>query len=803
MRAVRLDSMWTTSGHIRLATTVKQAILVKRRRVCEALSRALLATILMAVPAAMAQPSGAVVGEVRFEGAVRSTHAYMLSLIESRVEAAFDQDTLDGDIVRLLRTGKFLSVTADTQRDGDRVTVIFQISERPRVMAILYEGNRLLDDKTLAEQVPIAPGEAFDAFAAREGRDNILSLYRDKGMGYASVAWDANRARDTGELVYTIEEGPKVRVRELIFEGNRAIADKKLKQQVRTRTALWIFRAGAFDAGVVTDDAADLQRFYRREGFLDAKVSYRIEPGGVSGDLHVVFTIEEGEPYVIETVQIEGNTVFSDDEVRGMLASRTQEIVKQGHLDADTAAIQKAYGERGHVYCAVRTQRVFSESPGLVAITFTIDEGEAVTVGRIVVRGNQTTQDKVVRRALDLYPADIFNLTRTKEAEQRLQAMALFDRASVMAVGDEPGVRDILIDVVEPESSNNLVFGFGVTSNSGLVGSVLLDIKNFDIQDRPRSLTELFKLRAFHGAGQRMRIELQPGTELNRFRVDFTEPYLFDQPLRFDLSFYHFTRQREGYDERRTGASASFGQRLVGGITPWSLFEDWYGELSFRAEAVDVDDADIFDDRSVRDVQGGNLLASSKATLVRDRTDSRFLPSSGDRLTASYEQFVGDFNFGKIRLNYARHFTLRTDAEERKSILSLRINSGFIVGDAPIFENFYAGGIGSIRGFDFRGVGPRGGLSRDPIGGKLLLTTSAEYSFPLIGEMLRGVVFTDMGTVEEDFELTTWRASVGVGIRMTVNMFGPLPIEIDFAAPISRDADDEDRVFSFFIGGTL
>ncbi len=743
------------------------------------------------------------IGDVRFDGTVRTTRAYALSLIRSRPDTSFDQETVDADVVRLLRSGRFLSATADTQTDGGRVNITFRVSERPTISSVRFEGNRLLNDKALAEQVPVAVADPFDSFAAREGRDNILALYRDRGLGYATVEWDPDRARSTGELVYVIEEGPQVRVREILFEGNRAITERKLQGLIRTKTALWVFRTGAFDDATVADDAAELQRHYREEGFLDARVTFRVEPATQPGDLRVVFAIDEGEPYVIETIRVEGNTVLSDDEVRALIESRTQEIVKQPQLDADVQAVQKAYGERGYVYCAVRAARVFSNTLGLVVITIEIREGELVTVGRVVVRGNETTQDKVVRRALDLYPTDTFNLSRATEAEERLQAMQIFSRASVTAVGDEPGVRDILIDVVEPESSNNLVFGFGVTSNSGLVGSILLDIRNFDILDTPRNLSELFKLRAFRGAGQRLRLELQPGTELNRFRLDFTEPYLFDRPLRFDTGIYHFTRSREGYDERRTGASVSFGKKLVDGLGARSYFRDWYGEVAFRAEVVDVDDVDIFDGSAVRDVEGGNILASAKATLVRDRTDSRFLPSSGDRLTASYEQFLGDFNFGKIRLNYARHFTMHTDAEDRKSILSLRANTGFIVGDAPVFENYYAGGIGSLRGFDFRGVGPRGGLSKDPTGGKLLLTTSAEYSFPLVGEVLRGVFFTDMGTVEEEFELSSWRASVGFGIRMTVNMFGPLPIEIDFAAPISRDADDEERVFSFFIGGTF
>jgi outer membrane protein insertion porin family len=186
---------------------------------------------------------------------------------------------------------------------------------------------------------------------------------------------------------------------------------------------------------------------------------------------------------------------------------------------------------------------------------------------------------------------------------------------------------------------------------------------------------------------------------------------------------------------------------------------------------------------------------------VRDRTDNRFLPSSGDRITLSYEQFIGEWNFGRARMAYATHRTLDVDELDRKHILSWRADVGFNLGSAPIFEKFYAGGLGSIRGFEFRGVGPRGGLlERDPIGGDFSLTTSFEYTFPLYTDMLRGVLFTDMGTVEENFGLTQWRASVGFGVRMTIDLFGPLPIELDFAIPILKDPEDEGQVFSFYIG---
>ena len=128
---------------------------------------------------------------------------------------------------------------------------------------------------------------------------------------------------------------------------------------------------------------------------------------------------------------------------------------------------------------------------------------------------------------------------------------------------------------------------------------------------------------------------------------------------------------------------------------------------------------------------------------------------------------------------------------------------GGLFGDSPTFERYYAGGIGSVRGFEFRGISPRQGLFDDAVGGDFRLLAKAEYSFPLYGDNLRGVFFTDMGTVEEGFELTSWRMSIGFGVRLQINFFGPVPLEFDLAVPILKDIDDEEQVFSFFIGATF
>jgi outer membrane protein insertion porin family len=145
-----------------------------------------------------------------------------------------------------------------------------------------------------------------------------------------------------------------------------------------------------------------------------------------------------------------------------------------------------------------------------------------------------------------------------------------------------------------------------------------------------------------------------------------------------------------------------------------------------------------------------------------------------------------------------RYWTVTRDVLDRRSVFAVRGRLGYLLSDAPIFERFYAGGYGSLRGFDFRGVGPR--QLDTAVGGDFLALASAEYSFPILEKNLTGVVFLDMGTVEDSFTIGTWRSTVGVGIRFSVPFFGPVPFAFDFGFPITKDSDDEEQVFSFSVG---
>jgi len=756
---------------------------------------------------ALAQPppggeDRSLIKQITFQGLAKVSETYCRNKMVSAAGQPFSQTVLDEDLRRLRRTGKFLVVRAETSTAQDETTIAIQIQEYPLIASVEFVGNTKFSDKNLLKDLTPAPGDPLNVFRARQAALDIEQRYKDAGYAEVHVQLDQERMRDEQRVIFVIEEGPRVRIRKIIFEGNSALSKRELRSRIAIKTYVPLFRTGDFNPDAAERDAAVLQKYCRDQGFLDARVGYRTEALDVVGDLNVVFLIEEGTRYTISEIRFQGNTAVSTDELQSAIQLRAGEIMRQNLLTKDVETTERQFGERGYLYATARATPAFTEAPGEVLLTFMIQEGEPYTVGRIQLRGNQQTQDKVVRRELQFFPEELFDTTKIADSEKNIRGTGLFQSARITPVGDERGLRDVIVDVVENEDTTRFLIGGGVGSNSGLAASVSFESRNFDLFDWPRSWGEFWRGRAFRGAGQYFRAELSPGTEISSFRIDFREPYLMDRPLRFGSSFYLFQRGRIEYDEQRIGTVLSLGKPIEDGI-----FKGWSQELAFRLEDVGIDDLEPFPARDILDAEGHSLILSFQGRLVRNRTDHRFSPTKGDVLSLSYEQVFGDYTFAKLQAKYRWYKTLKVDDLDRASVFGFKADVGYIVGNAPVFERFYAGGLGSLRGFDFRGVTPRDGPFFDDdqrIGGAFKFLTGAEYSFPMFGKALRGVVFSDMGTVEEDVGLTSWRASVGFGVRIFIeNYFGPIPLEFNLAFPLAQDSDDDTQAFSFAIGLTF
>lgn len=751
---------------------------------------------------ANSDPTGQTINRIEFEG-LKSTSAESLrDTVGISPGDVWNKSEISAACRRLAETQKFDGVPfADPRMDGGQLVLTFVVRERPFIVSIDFVGNEQFDDGDLLKELPIGVGGSVSEFLIRQSQQTVQQKYREAGYAYASVDVDGDVLETENRVLFRISEGPRVRVEEVRFEGNSEFGDKRLRSLIETTTAVWLFRTGAFDEDTAKRDAAAIKSYYVDRGFLNAQVGYRIDPmSGDQASLAVTFQIDEGIRHAVKSIAFEGNVVFDELALRALMETSEDLFLDAETLKRDREKILREYGKLGYIYATVTTSQVFADQPGFVHLTMQIVEDQPYNVGRIVIRGNRYTKDRVIRRELRILPESRYDVEAVKKSEQRLVETQLFNTATISPQGDGPGVRDALVTVEEADTTR-ILFGVGVTSNSGVVGTISIENRNFDLFDTPRTAKEYFKGRSFRGAGQTLRFQLEPGTEFTRGRLEFREPYLFDKPIGFGTAIYGFERGRDEYNERRLGANVSFDKRFEEGP-----LEGWAGEIALRVENINIDQTDFFTAPEILEDRGSNLLTTVKGTLLRDKTDSRWLPSTGDRLKLSVEQagvLGGDHTFTRVIGQYDRYWTTKTDSFGRKHIVQVGATAGQIFGDAPVFESFYAGGIGSVRGFAFRGISPRSGIRDDRIGGDFMLLANAQYSFPITGDNIRGVTFLDMGTVEEEFGLTSWRASVGFGLRVYVKYFGPVPLSFDFGVPIASDDNDDEQVFSFAFGATF
>jgi outer membrane protein insertion porin family len=350
--------------------------------------------------------------------------------------------------------------------------------------------------------------------------------------------------------------------------------------------------------------------------------------------------------------------------------------------------------------------------------------------------------------------------------------------------------------MINPEETQTgrLMFGVGVNSDAGLVGNVTIDEQNFDWRNVPDSWEDVMEGRAWRGAGERLRIELVPGTEVQRYMVSYQDPYLNDLPLSFGISGFYYQRIYTEWTEERVGGSVSLGYQFTHDLT---------GTVRFQGQDVTVGHPE-YPVPTLLAALGRNPLYTFSAQLQHDTRDNAFMPTEGHLISGTIGENVGSYQFPTAAVEFSQFFKLFQRADRSgNQILNLDVRAGYSGDNTPIFERFYAGGFSSIRGFAFRGVTPRDPVYGMGVGGDFQLLGTAQYLFPITADdMLKGVIFVDAGTVEPT--ITDWNQNVrvapGFGLRIAIPMMGPAPIALDFAFPVTSEPGDVRQVFSFFVG---
>lgn len=767
----------------------------------------------MAGPAAVPAAPRWVISDVIIQGNRHLSTEYIRNLLRTRPGQEFNAETLQEDVRALFSTRQFGNVYADKKDDGPgRVKVYVYIRDYPTVLEkVSYQGNLTLRVEDLEEVTGVRKGMPCNPIANKVACKRIVSRYNEDGRPFASC--DLLKGGEPGdtEVIFNITEGPKVRIRDIQFSGNQFVSGGVLKTHIQSSAKfLGLPIGGTYNAAMLEHDQNELLKYYRSFGFHDVRIGRELIYTPDGREVTLLFHVHEGVRYrVADTPQVYQASATSGAAVKNiphealeaMGKMKAGQYYNQSTVEGDLARIKDYLGAQGHETRANAVPVFSADKPGIVQVRYEVENRPPARVGQIFIVGNERTRQNVILRQVPLFPGQVLNYPALREAERNLARLNIFEASQdgsvrpTVSVLDNPAdpdspYKDVLVSVQEA-STGSLMFGVGVNSDAGLTGSIVLNERNFDLFRVPTSFDDLLN-GAFRGAGQELRIEAVPGTQLQRYVVSLREPFLFDTPYSLTVSGFYYQRYFNEYHEERAGGRVTLGRKVS---DYWSLLG------TVRLENINVGSVAWFAPPDYTSVVGNNFLAGFRAGAVRDSRDSPIRPTEGSLIDLAVEQVVGDYTFPLVTAEYTQYWTAfqRADGSGRH-VLSYHTQVGWAGSNTPVFERFFAGGFRSLRGFQFRGVGPD--VNGYKVGGDFMYLNSLEYQVPIrANDNINLVAFVDSGTVSPRIdEWEAYRVSVGFGVRFVVPMLGPVPIALDFGFPVVKGNGDQEQIFNFFMG---
>jgi outer membrane protein insertion porin family len=737
-----------------------------------------------------------------------STETFARNQLRLREGSPFSAELVSRDIASLNRTGRFKRVESRVQMLSDgTVELVYVIEPQPLITAVQTVGNRVFSDQEIASGTDILVGTPVDPTLLNRAARHIEDRYKEKGYHNALVTIDQHELDATGIVLFRIREGEKTRVTDVRFEGNLSISAEELRTAIKTHEA-WLFDKGALDNDILDQDVAAVTGYYKDRGYLDVKVDRRVVTSPNLREAVVAFVVYEGPVYTVRDLKVQVDPDeeprFATEQLLGLMDIHAGDVYSEEKLKTSQNAVKEAYSKLGYTDMEVQHhERKVPDMP-LVDIVMVVHQGRHYKTGMIVIEGNTLTRDDVVRRQITLKPERPLDITEAKLTESRLRQTNLFDPKGVKVTlqpedPENPGYRDVLVQVQETNTGKFAV-GAGINSDAGVVGQVSVTQNNFDITDVPDTWGELFRGEAFRGGGQTFSIQALPGTQVNTYSISLSEPALFESHYSGSAAAVYHTRDYNSYTEQRYGGDFSLGERFG---------SRWNATVPIRLENVTLTHVNSDAPTDYFKVEDPHLVASVGLRFSRSSADKVAFPTKGTRIQFGVEQFVppGDFSFTSLDAEYASYFKVSEDVLGRVTTVQLNTAARYILQpseDVPFYERYYLGG-NNFRGFDFRGVSPKGirndtgGPSNDPVGGTFSFFAGAELRQPIYEDILSGVVFLDTGTVDDSISFSRYRVSTGVGLRIMVPQISPAPFAFDFGFPLLKQKTDDTRLFTFSV----
>ncbi|MEM8885504.1 MAG: BamA/TamA family outer membrane protein [Planctomycetota bacterium] len=675
-------------------------------------------------------------------------------------------------------------------------------------------------------------------YGLKRDAEMIANLHRKEGFHFVNVQplKRPTGRQDVEDVVFVVHTGPRPKVFNVLFEGAHSVKRRQLQRLVqnsdRYRTQFLglgrLFNPTYFNADLLEEDRRRLEFWYRQEGWQDARVvlvGYRFENDNKEAFIH--FRIDEGQRYRIRgfTVEYEedGDPLPKDREFLSVDNLERLAVFAPGYafraedIEQTRLRIQERLWSRAYAKSGVRQDYDINPLDRSIQITFRIDAGPKIRLGRIRILGNRFTRDNVIRRAYrgEALPGEELNVSALRAGQTRLRALNFFGLVrygtgrpgSIFGLvksnnEDREDEYDVELEVEEIDT-RSIQFGAGVSTDGGIFGFVQVTWRNFDIFRLPQKWWRVLDKDAFRGGGQTFSIEFAPGTVFSRFRIAFSDPRLNDSQWGFNIEISRRLAQFTDYDQSTDGIYLGFS-RFLDRKFNWRLTLNW----SLRE--VTLDDPDPTAPVNMLDEQGRSTVHGVGARLnyTRVRGGDPFL--NGYRLTFTTDWYGGPLG-GEVDVVKAtirgalgsRAYRNRQGSWQRFRV-EARVDWATAYDDTvqvPIFERYFLGGR-NLRGFEFRGVGPKSNGS--PSGGEFLVSVIGQYTFPIADRDVTGFgidihFFLDQGTLVEDTQdisWETWRISAGFGFGIQFGSPNQPPLTIDFAWPIRRVNTDTRQVVS-------
>jgi len=722
------------------------------------------------------------VASIKPEGNKRIDSGAILRKIQTKSGDRYSPGKLREDLKAIYKMGYFDDVQIDVV-DGERgKEVTFRVIEKPTISSITYSGLDELAQKDLAEAITLKENGILNPARVNAAAAAIKELYRSKGYYNTEVTPNISYPTpDSAAVRFVIDEGVKVYIKEISFEGNTTFDSDDLEDVIETSEKgwlSWLTESGLVDMGLLNQDAARIVAYYNNSGFLEARVG---EPIVTQEEewLYVKFVVEEGPRFKVGTVDVDGDLIADKEVFLNMLTIRAEEYLSRKTLRDDILKITDYYSEQGYAFAEIRPNLDKSSSGTRIDIKLKISKGDLVYINRVAIRGNSRTRDNVIRRELRVEEGGLFDAKALRESSQKLQRLDFFEEIDISPEPAlDPSKMNITVNVKE-KSTGQFSVGAGYSSVDKLILMGEISENNF------------------LGMGHRLALSGNIGGTSSRFNLSWTNPRLNDSNVSVGGDLFNWRREYNDYTRDSKGGAIRFGHPVW---RKWRMYESY--------SYTDTQLSDVAPNASfiIQESQNVPITSAVKLSFVRDTRNKLYGATRGSRNNVSVKYaggiLAGDSQFTKVEGTSSWYFPLPIFSTVFHVLGSAGAAFENEPDKLPVYERFYLGGMSSIRGYEYGMVSPIDPETGDRIGGDRMWYTNLELVFPIVKKQgVYGVVFFDAGdSIAEGDEYTFNEIAKGTGVEL--RWLSPMgPLRVVYGYNIDPLPDEPQTVWDFSIGG--